>query len=70
MQITPFDVTTAAIYFAVPIVIVLVVMGRDLRTAIATVMLIYLLVGILSLYFFFIYIMLYAAFKLGATHGL
>lgn len=31
---------------------------------------IYLLVGISSLYFFFIYIMLYAAFKLGATHGL
>lgn len=31
---------------------------------------IYLIVGISSLYFFFIYLTLYAAFKLGATHGL
>lgn len=48
MQITPFDVTTAAIYFAVPIVIVLVVMGRDLRTAIATVMLSIAVISILD----------------------
>lgn len=31
---------------------------------------IYLIVGISSLYFFFIYLTLYAAFKLGSTHGL
>lgn len=53
MQINPFDITTVAIYFAVPIVIILVVMGRDLSSAISTVMLGIAVTSVLDVAFLF-----------------
>lgn len=53
MQINPFDITTVALYFAVPIAIVLVIMGRDVRTAISTVMLGIAVIAVLDTAFVF-----------------